>query len=147
MLPPSPLFHKPKSIIAATNILYATLFLGIINSGISQFTITQTGGARVEAIIVLVLTISIMFFLIKQIGAGKKWSRVVILVLFLLGLAGYLWVGPVMFRINLLVAVISLLEAILQIIALIYLFSQDSTTWFHRVESFNRDETAPVSGK
>lgn len=147
MLPPSPLFHKPKSIIAATNILYATLFLGVINWGISQFTTAQTGGARVEAIIVLILTISVIFFLIKQIAAGRKWSRVVLLVLFLLGLAGYLWVGPVMFRINLLVAVISLLETILQIIALIYLFSKDSTTWFHHVESFKRDEMAPASGK
>jgi hypothetical protein len=147
MLPPSPLFHKPKSIIAATKILYATLFLGVINWGISQFTTAQTGGARVEAIIVLIITISVVFFLIKQIGAGKKWSRVVLLVLFLLGLVGYLWVGPVMFRINLLVAVISLLEMVLQTIALIYLFSKDSTTWFQHVESFKRDEMAPASSK
>lgn len=145
MLPTGPLFHKPKSIIAAIKILYATLFLGVINWGISQFTTVQTGGARVEAIIVLLLTISIVFFLIKQIGAGKKWARVVLLVLFLLGLAGLVWVGPVMFRINLVVAVISLLETILQIIALIYLFSKESTIWFNHVETYQKDEMVPAS--
>lgn len=147
MLPPGPLFHKPKSVIAAINIMYASLFLGVINWGISQFSTVQTSGSRVEAIIVLILTISVVFYLIKQIGAGKKWARVVLVVLFLLGLAGYCWVGPEMFRINLLVAVVGLLETILQLIALIYLFSKDSTTWFNHVGSFKRDEMVPASKK
>ena len=147
MLPPGPLFHKPKSIIAATNILYTTLFLGVIGWAISQFTAIQTAGARVEGIIVLILTLLVVFFLIKQIAAGKKWARVVLLVLFLLGLAGDLWVGPVMFRINLVVAVINLIQTVLQIIALVYLFSKESTTWFNHVETFKRDEMAPASRK
>jgi hypothetical protein len=142
MLPPGPLFHKPKSIIAAINILYASLFLDLINWGISQFTAEQTGQARIEAIVVLVLTILVTFILIKKVGTGKKWARTILLVLFILGLAGFLWVAPAMFKLNLLVAIISLLITILEIIALGYLFSKDSTAWFDHVASFKRDEPA-----
>jgi hypothetical protein len=147
MLPPGPLFHKPRSIIAAINILYATLFLGAINSMISQFSNPQTGEKRAEGIVILIITIVVVFILIKQIGAGRKWARTVLLVLFLLGLAGYLWVGLEMFRINLLVAVIALLETILQITALLYLFSKESTAWFHHVGSFKQSEPVQVSEK
>ena len=143
MQPQGPLFHKPKSIIAATNILYATLFLGVIRWLIGQLSLAPTGRSPVPMVIGLVLGLLIYFFLIKQIGAGKKWVRVVLLVLFIVGVPLYLWgsFGP--YKANLLMNVISLLQAVLQIIALVYLFSKESTTWFDHVETFKKDEMVP----
>jgi hypothetical protein len=143
MQPAGPLFHKPKSIVAATNILYATLFLGIIKWLIGQFSIDRTGRSSLVTIVTVIVVLLIYFFLIKQIGAGKKWVRVVLLVLFIGGIAVYIWGSPSIFKANFLVAVISLLQTILQIIALVYLFSKDSTNWFDHVETFKKDEMLP----
>jgi len=143
MLPESPLFHKPKSIIAAMNILYATLFLGIINWAIGQWTMNLPTGADVQRVITLIITLVIVFALIKQVGLGRKWARVVLLILFIAGLVFYLWAFPTLYKANLLVAVISLLQAVLQLVALIFLFSKDSTQWFNRVHATAENEPAP----
>ena len=144
MLPADPLFHKPKSIIAAKNILYATLFLGVINWAFSQWATDLYKSGPIPAIITLILTLVIIFILIKQIGFGRKWARVVLLVLFLAGMFFFLRTASVLFKTNLLVGVISLLQAILEIVALIFLFSKESTLWFNRVHITAQD--APVPG-
>jgi hypothetical protein len=138
MLPEGPLFHKPTSIIAAMNILYATLFLGVINWAIGQWG-TDFPGGRLERTIVMVVMVIIIFGLIKMIGLGKKWTRVVLLVLIAEHIVAYPWtLGPIV-KYNLLVGVLSVFLALLQIVALIFLFSQASTQWFNKVHSAAQD--------
>jgi len=48
-------------------------------------------------------------------------------------------------KVSMLVAVLSLLQTILQIIALYYLFSRASTQWFNRVQEKAHDEPAARS--
>jgi hypothetical protein len=147
MLPADPLFHKPKSIIAAKNILYATLFLSVINWAINQWTTDLYRGAPVQGIITLIVTLLVIFILIKQIGFGRKWARVVLLVLIVAGMLIFPWTLSALFKANLLVGVISLLQAILEIAALVFLFSKESTQWFNRVHITAQDEPVPGSGK
>jgi hypothetical protein len=139
-LPPTPLFHKPSSIVAAKNILYAQLFLGMLTWAIGWWTTNINASAPAQSIVILVVTVGIMFFLIKCIGLGRKWARVVLLVLFLLGLAVYPWTFMALLKASMLVGVLSLLQTILEIVALLYLFSRDSTQWFNRVQEKARDE-------
>jgi hypothetical protein len=141
-IPPSPLFHKPASIVAAKNILYAGLFLTILNWALGRWTTTIYDAAPAQSIVILVMTIGITFALIKFIGLGRKWARVVLLVLFLLSLVLYPWTFVALLKASMVVAVISLLLAILQIIALYFLFSRASTQWFDRVREKARDEPA-----
>jgi hypothetical protein len=145
MLPADPLFHKPKSIVAAKNILYATIFLGIINWAISQWATDLNTSAPVQGIIILIVTLLITFILIKQVGFGRKWARVVLLVLFIAGMLVFPWTLSALFKANLLVGVISLLQAVLEIVALVFLFSKESTQWFNRVHSTVQEEPVPVS--
>jgi hypothetical protein len=145
MLPANPLFHKPKSIIAAKNTVYATMFLCIINWAVSQWTTDLNTSAPVQGIIILIVTLLVMFILIKQVGFGRKWARVVLLVLFVAGMLVFPWTLSVLFKANLLVGVISLLQAILEILALVFLFSKESTQWFNRVHITAQDEPAPGS--
>jgi hypothetical protein len=140
--PPSPLFHKPASIVAAKNILYADLFLGILTWAIGRWTTTIYALAPIESIVILLVTVGIMFGLIKCIGLGRKWARVVLLVLFLLGLAAYPWTFAGVLKASILIAVLSLLQAILQAVALYYLFSRTSTEWFNKVQEKAHDEPA-----
>lgn len=139
---PGPLFHKPQSIVAAKNILYATLFLSLITWAIGQWTADLYTASLAQSIVILVLTVVITFALIKFIGLGKKWARIVLLVLFIAGLAVYSSTLLALFKVSILVAVLSLLQAILQLIALVFLFSRESTQWFNRVEEKNHDEPA-----
>jgi len=141
-LPPSPLFHKPASIVAAKNILYADLFLGILTWAIGRWTTTMYALAPIESIVILLVTVGIMFGLIKCIGLGRKWARVVLLVLFLLGLIAYPWTFAGMLKASILIAVLSLLQAILQAVALYYLFSRTSTEWFNKVQEKAHEEPA-----
>jgi hypothetical protein len=140
MTPEGPLFHKPTSIIAAMNILYATLFLGIINWAIGRWGTNPPPSSPIEEAVVSLITLGIIFSLIKLIGSGKKWARVVLLVLFVLGILIFpLTLGPI-FKFNLLVGVLTIFQALLQAVALIFLFLQASTQWFNKVHSFTQNE-------
>jgi hypothetical protein len=140
MLPEGPLFHKPSSIIAAINILYATLFLAVVNWAISQWSTDVHPTSTAETVIILLVTLGLIFSLIKMIGLGKKWARVVLLVLFVLGILPFFWMLGALFKSNLLVGVLSVFQALLQAVALVFLFSQASTQWFNHVHSFTQNE-------
>ena len=75
MIPSTPLFHKPKSILAAKNILYAVIFLGIIimvvigmNIGFPNYSGTPGWFAAIASLV-------IVFLLVRFIELGKKWAR------------------------------------------------------------------------
>jgi hypothetical protein len=71
---------------------------------------------------------------------GMKWARIVLLVLFLLGLIAYVWAFSVMWETSILIAVLTLLQTILEAVALGFLFTRDSTLWFDRVREKEKDE-------
>ena len=141
-VPPGPLFHKPASIVAANNILYAGLFLNILTWALGRWTTTIYATRPVQSAAILIAMLGITFALIKCIGLGMKWARVVLLVLFLLGVAVFPWTLLVLLKASIVVAVLSLLQAILQIIALYFLFSRASTQWFDRVKEKAQNEPA-----
>jgi hypothetical protein len=140
MIPQGPLFHKPTSIVAAMNILYATLFLGVINWAVGQWGTAVRPASPVEGVVILLVTLGLMFWLIKMIGQGKKWARVVLLVLIVLGILVYPLTLMAIFKSNLLLGVLSIFQALLQIVALVFLFSPASTQWFNHVHSFVENE-------
>jgi hypothetical protein len=144
MIPQGPLFHKPKSILAARNMLYATLFLGVINWAIAQWGTDLNNYSPVLGAVTLVTTLVVLLILIKQIALGRKWARVALLVLFVAGMLVYSWTLAALFKTNLLVGVLIIFQAALQVAALVFLFSKESTHWFNRVYSTEKDQ--PVSG-
>jgi hypothetical protein len=144
MNPQDPLYHKPKSIVAAKNILYATIFLGIINVVINEMTPGLGNASTIEGIVISGVTLAVIFVLTRQIGMGRKWARTVFLVLFILGIVLFPFALGAVFRISLLLGILEIFEAILQAIALIFLFSQDSTVWFNKIRSWRANEPQPV---
>ncbi len=142
MLPANPLFHKPPSIIAAKNILYASLFLTLINWTIAHFTTDPQVMTPAQQMAELVLTLLIVFTLTKLITMGKKWARIVLLAFFLLSVAAASLAITATLRVNLLLGMLGLLLAILQLLALYYLFARTSTQWFDHVVTFNHNENA-----
>jgi hypothetical protein len=144
-VPPTPLFHKPLSIVAAKNILYADLFLSIITWAVARWATAIFATTPVQSVIMLIVILGITYGLIKCIGLGMRWARLLLLVLFLLELAFLVWAHAALFNANMLITVLCLLQLSLQVIALYYLFSRNSTQWFNRVkEKANDEPTAPL---
>jgi hypothetical protein len=139
-LPISPLFHKPQSIVAAKNILYAVLFLEIITWAIARWMPGSLSPVSAQTVVTLIVTVAIVFALIKFVTMGMKWARVVLLVLFLLWLVAYAWAFSVVWQTNILIAVLDLLQTVLLAMALGFLFTRESTLWFDRVREKAADE-------
>lgn len=143
-LPPNPLFHKPLSIVAAKNILYAVLFLEVITWAISRWRPVAYAAPTAQNIVTLIVTVVVLFALIKWVTMGLKWARVALLVIFLLGLIAYAWSFSVLWQTSILIAILDLLQTILGAVALGFLFTRDSTLWFDRVREKAQDEPHQV---
>src|SRR5580658_2216217 len=110
MISSDPLLHKPKSIIAARNILYATIFLGVINVVIGRMTMVEGNYSNTLGLIVPIVTFILIFILTRQIGFGRKWPRSVFLVLFTLGIVLFVFTIVPLFRANMVVGTLSIIQ-------------------------------------
>jgi hypothetical protein len=135
MVPSYPIFHKPKSILAAKNILYAVIFLGIaimvvigMNIGFRNYSGTPEWFAGIAGLM-------IVFLLVRFIELGKKWGRTFFLIFFILEAILIPLKLISLLKGNFLLDVLFLIVAILQIFALKFLFSEKSSRWFIDVRS------------
>ncbi|HXB43715.1 MAG TPA: hypothetical protein VNV85_06650, partial [Puia sp.] len=115
MIPAGPVFHKPKSFITAKNLLYASIFLGVLAVMIRDFTlgIANSGGAR--ALLITIAGYAIIILLIKQMSLCKKWARTVLTVWYILVMLSYPFAFTVGFRISIPEVALLVLQAALQI--------------------------------
>jgi len=135
MIPAGPLFHKPKSIIAARNILYSSLFLAVISFLLVQFALNLPGYPNVKVILSNGSFIILSYIAIRYIGFGKKWARTMFLVLFILTVVASPIYTSFIFKTNLALGFLFILQMLLQILALVYLFSKNSNEWFNSFDN------------
>jgi peptidoglycan/LPS O-acetylase OafA/YrhL len=131
MIPPGPAFHKPKSFIAAKNLLYASLFISAIAVFLRDSSIGLANNGGVQALLLTAVGYGIVIFLIKQMSLCRKWARTVLLVLFILILVSYLFMIKAYVTIDFYEGALLVLQFLLQILALIFLYRQESNTWFN----------------
>src|SRR5579862_1784906 len=87
MNPQDPAFHKPKSFVAAKNLLYAAIFISIIALLVRELALPQQTGwdvlmYRVAGYVIIVL-------LVKQMGHCQSWARSVLLIFYILAVPGF----------------------------------------------------------
>jgi hypothetical protein len=140
MIPTGPLFHKPKSIRAARNILYASLFLEVLVFIIQQFNWTTPGHPDIRILLSNGLLLVLTYVAIRYLGFGKKWARILFLVLFILNVLASKTFVPFLFKTNLALGFLFILQMLLQILALVYLYSKSSNDWFNSFDSANTSE-------
>ena len=140
MIPEGPLFHKPKSIIAARNILYTAFFLEALVFILQQVIRDTPARPDISVFFSNGILLVLLFFAIRYIGFGKKWARILFLVLFvLLVLASEIFI-PFLFRTNLALGFLFVLQVLLQVLALVFLYSKNSNEWFNRFNKANKTE-------
>lgn len=76
---------RPKETTSAIQLLYTSLAIGLIRAvfGLTQST---SGAALVLAALIVISVFALGFFLVWKISAGRKWARIVLLVLVLINL-------------------------------------------------------------
>ena len=121
--------ERPDKVTIAINLLWASLAIGIPRCVLefSNFALQEP----VSFIIVVQLfTFSIMGLLIYIIGTGKNWARITFLVLVIVGLPFY--ISPLLqsLQVNLISGILGIAQFIMQIIAVVFLFYKQSSTWF-----------------
>jgi hypothetical protein len=131
MVPAGPAFHKPKSFIAAKNLLYAAIFLGVLAIAVRNFIFDNKTKNWQLGLLIAVAGYAVMIFLIKQVALCKKWARTVLtvwLVLIIIYLVITFIEGYVM---NIIESTLAGLQAGLYIGALVFLYKKECSTWLN----------------
>src|SRR4051812_16777416 len=84
-----PPVERPRSVTHAIRLVWVTFVLGIPLGFYSTATSDVGAGAVIVALIVIAIVdavaFGICFWLLDSVGGGKNWARIVLLVLFLVG--------------------------------------------------------------
>ena len=121
--------EKPKKVQNAVTILYVTLGIGIIRAVMEASANAEIAGVGFLMFVTL-MVFAVMVFLIAMIGRGRNWARITFLVLFLLGLLPSILPLIRSFTISPISGVLGLAQVVLQIVAMVFLFQQESSAWF-----------------
>ena len=121
--------ERPKKVQNAVTILYVTLGIGIVRAVMEASANAEMAGVGFLMFVTLVV-FAVMVFLIAMIGRGRNWARITLLVFFLLGLP--LSILPLIrsFTNSPISGVLGLVQVILQIVAIVFLFQQEASAWF-----------------
>lgn len=122
----------PNTISIAVKMIYLSIALGIVNPIIVELTTdVQNLSTPINLAIVLISTGTLTFFG-YNINLGKNWARMIFTILVGLGLLLFPLVIPETFRLNPLVGFLSVVQAILQGFAIIFIFKSESKTWYKK---------------
>jgi len=120
----------PKSISNSAKLIYVSIALGIVNPIIVQLTTDVDNFGNPLNLAIVLISTGTLAFLGYNINLGKNWARIVLTVLCGLGFLMFPLVVPETFRLNPIVGIVSAIQAILQLFAIILLFETDSRTWY-----------------
>ncbi len=125
--------EKPKAVKTAVNALWASLAVGLVKA-LLDFAHISAMAPAAFIIIVWVTTIAFIAFLIAKISAGRNWARIVLLILFALGILPALYIMSAEFARVPVMGALSLLQMGMQVYALFLLFTQPGSVWFRKAK-------------
>jgi FtsH-binding integral membrane protein len=128
--------HKPKNVLLAVRLLWATIALGLMstalywNDKISQLPADFPMNPELFASIVLFITFSFLVWIMWQVSRGRNWARLLYLIVFLIGLPLYIPALLVEFDHSVGKGIFSTIITFMQLAALILLFTKEGNVWF-----------------
>lgn len=132
MIPSGPLFHKPASVIAARNILFAALSLYVLFFLLAHWAFEPSGhpdfkSASLNAVVLVLLYIAIHF-----IGHGKNWARILFIIVFVGEALSCPYYLRMLINTNWFLEFMYSFILLLQALALFFLLRKPTTSWFNR---------------
>jgi len=124
-------WQRPRQITWATGLLWATLGLGALNS------LLQWSHMREKASVGFILTVQgatlvIMAMLVYQTGRGRNWARIILLFLFVAGIALEQRVLLPLITITTFGGAIVTVQLLLQLVSFYLLFVSPGRAWYRR---------------
>ena len=129
MNPTNQPIHIKRAVIS---IIFA-LVVSFIKLGIDYDYISAVAPIKFT-IIGLVFTVLILMFLAYKIWTGRNWARIIFTVFFVIGIYPALLLLPLEADRNVVVLLASILQILLQIVAIIYMFLPLSNAWFKSIK-------------
>lgn len=120
---------RPGNVKTAVYLFITTLLIGIIRSTLESSAQLQTVPLWLLMIFVLIIYL-VIGGLIYMIYAGKNWARYLFSVLFVIGLP--LSIKPMIVSLSNtpVSGFLGILQSILQLIGIVFLFTKESSSWF-----------------
>lgn len=126
-----PLFHKPKSFIAAKNVLYASIIIAIITILMHYLLSGASNNTQSTGFALIAVEYIILFLIIKQMAFCRKWARTIVPVICLVIIATYIFLFTMQTTISLLETGLFAIQVLLQITAVVFLYKEECNTWFN----------------
>ncbi|MEW5914687.1 MAG: hypothetical protein AB1814_19185 [Thermodesulfobacteriota bacterium] len=132
--PPAPVY-RPAKVGTATVLLYLSMALGLLR-GFWEWPANKEMGLLVYLIVAVVLAVFVLFVYLA--GRGANWARIVLLVLFLIGLPFALMSLPHKLTVHPIPALVEIGQIGLQVIAFALLFSPGVNAWYRAMKPRRR---------
>jgi hypothetical protein len=131
MIPAGPLFHKPQSFISAKNLLYTRISVGVYIILLHKLILGNSDNGMNTGLGLITAEYIIMFFMVKQMSLCKKWARTIVLIICVLVAASYIFIFKIESKVSMAEVALFVLQAAFQLVALIFLYTIESNTWFN----------------
>ena len=120
---------RPPRVGTAVKLLYITLGIGVLRSIMDASMYTEMASPAFVMLITF-FVLGLMGFFIFMIGKGRNWARITFLVFFIIGIPFAAF--PLMQSVgaNPISGRIGVVQIIIQIVALVFLFQKLSSDWF-----------------
>ncbi|RJX30007.1 MAG: hypothetical protein C4525_13265 [Desulfarculus sp.] len=126
---------RPAKIKTAATLLYISLALGLLR-GFWEWPANKELSLLVYLIVAVVLAVLVLF--IYLIGRGVNWARIVMLVLFLIGLPFAVLDLPHKLTAQPVPALVEMGQVAAQVVAFVLLFARDANAWFRAMKPRRR---------
>ena len=123
--------RRPREITLATRLLWATLMLGALNS------LLHWSHMREKASVGFILTVQgatlvVMAWLVYQVGRGRNWARILLLLLFVAGIALEPRASLASLRVSTIGGAIVIVQLLMQLVSYYLLFVSPGRAWYAR---------------
>lgn len=132
----------PTKIKSAAYLIYGSLAVGLIKSILIEQMTSVKILSDPKNLTIGLLTIGLIGFFAYMISVGKNWARITFLVLFIIGLLGLPFMISNDFKMSAIIGAISVVQALMQLFALIILFRGQANNWYKE----QKIKTAPNKG-
>ena len=122
---------RPGEVTLAVRLLWLSIAIGSLTSGLRVAGLVS-GASLVVALLIAIVIFGFYLFLVSRISAGRNWARIVFLVFFLIGLPFSILNNLAELRKSVLFGSISILIAVIQVVATYLLFTKNSNRWFRQ---------------
>jgi hypothetical protein len=120
---------KPREVAWATSLLWASFAMGLFTTAL-DWSYERSLQPVSKLVLDGALTFLVLAFLIWKISQGKNWARIVYLVLFLFGGVFYFTFVRAAIGRSTAVALLTILQSLMQLVALILVFVGPAKDWF-----------------